>query len=376
MITLRNHLIRLVNLPLVNRLSLKELRHMALMLTVILISSSALANRVEVNKNKVSDLFEKEVDDKQAILKFLEDSKKQSEHGIASTGAVQALGVDENALEGKTSELNAINVNNLESKGQEERAKEENSYVNQLEVDYLDPKIINHKKDIDKIADSSSKLMSRLIEGLRDLDIDCKTVKGDKELEPEYAIEIEKEHVKDTVYNQQFCEELRNKYSCTDTVTVKCTQKTKRELKPETIRLAHHEMPDHWWIGRGRDGGMCYGAIQNTTNNFALFNNSPEILAEVKQKIVEKIGNGDIEIPNQEIMFFQGEDGVSLAGINSSGRVVLYQLDPAGNKGYVQNTWHPTPEPVSGTVRFFYKVPQEERCIQWHERWDEVCRLQ
>lgn len=225
MINSYSHVIaRQLDTAMVKRLILNQWWQITIMFIVILASSSALADRVQVNKNKISDLFEKEIDDKQATLKFIENSQKQSERGISSKGAVQELGVDEKELESKVSELNAINVNNLESKGQEERAKGENSYINQLEVDYLDPKIVNHKRDIDKISDASSKLMSRLMEGLRDLDIDCKTVKGDKELEPEYVIEIEKEHFKDTIYNQKFCEELRNEYSCSDSLILKCTK--------------------------------------------------------------------------------------------------------------------------------------------------------
>jgi hypothetical protein len=187
-------------LPKMNLFSVNVFLQILLMLIIIVTSSRADANRHQTNKNDISNLFQSEIEDRQGLDKFLENSKSQSEQGVTGKGAVQALGVNENELESKTSELDAINAEALESSGQEERAKEENSYYDSLEIDYTDPKILNHKKDIDKITDANEKLTSRLIEGLRDLDIDCKTVKGDKELEPEYALEIEKEHFKDVTY--------------------------------------------------------------------------------------------------------------------------------------------------------------------------------
>jgi len=191
---------------------------------LIFMSGTILAAAL-TNKNDISNFFNQEIKDKQQLESFLANSQQEAEQGIESKRAVEALGIKEQELEHKTSELNAVNANSLENKGQEERAKEENAYYERLEVDYNDPKIINHKKDIDKIAEASEKLMSRLTEGLKELGINCKQVKGDRELEPEYAIEIEKEQQKDTVYNQHICEELRSRYNCSDTVTLKCAKK-------------------------------------------------------------------------------------------------------------------------------------------------------
>ena len=138
-----------------NLFSVNVFLQILLMLIIIVTSSRADANRHQTNKNDISNLFQSEIEDRQGLDKFLENSKSQSEQGVTGKGAVQALGVNENELESKTSELDAINAEALESSGQEERAKEENSYYDSLEIDYTDPKILNHKKDIDKIADAN-----------------------------------------------------------------------------------------------------------------------------------------------------------------------------------------------------------------------------
>ena len=65
-------------------------------------------------------------------------------------------------------------------------------------------------KDAKKIAKGQDELMRNLLEKLADVGVDCKTVKGPLEQEPTYYLQVEKEVQKDTVYNQTFCEELRN----------------------------------------------------------------------------------------------------------------------------------------------------------------------
>ncbi|WP_375319160.1 hypothetical protein [Candidatus Tisiphia endosymbiont of Oplodontha viridula] len=342
-------------------------------LTSLAVYTEPTAN---TNVNKVDPLFNERIANYKGFEQVLERQKASAVKGAESEAGFNDL-VGSRQARTKGTELSNIRAEELEGFGIRESFKE--AWINEYLVDYSKPGMIRHKDDASKITEATGQMMSSLLGFLKRLDIDCKQVKGNKEIEPQYYIQLIKELDRDkgdTVYDKTICEELRNKYHCTDTVTVRCINRTRGELKPGTIRFGHHEMPDHWWIGTSQNGERCYGGIQNTTDEIALFDNTPELLAEVKQKIAEKIGNTDIEVPDQEIMFFQGSDGVSLDGINSSGRVVLYQLDQAGNKGYVQNTWHPTPEPVSGSVRFFYRVAQEERCIEWREEWNEICRLQ
>jgi len=128
----------------------------------------------------------------------------------------------------------------------------------------------------------------------------------------------------------------------------------------QTIYILISEMPDSWLYGRGWNGGIAYGMNNIADKRYIDFNNSK--IAEVRQKIIEKTGCSNLEVPCQEIMLFQGGDGVSLDGVNntsSNTRVVVYQIDANGNYGYVQNTWHPNAENYYGSVRFFYKATKE-----------------
>ncbi|WP_375326254.1 hypothetical protein [Candidatus Tisiphia endosymbiont of Nemotelus uliginosus] len=277
----------------------------------------------KTNVNKIDPFFTENIDNYPGFTQMLEEQQAAVVKGVEIKAGFNDL-VGSTQVKAKEAELSNIRAEELEDAGIRESLKE--NWLNEYLVDYSKPGMMQHQEDATRVAEGTGKMMAGLIALLKKLDIDCKQVKGDTLIEPQYYLQLDtalERHKGDTVYEQIICEELRNKYQCTDKIEVKCVQKTARELKPTTIRLAHHEMPDHWWLGRGRDGGMCYGGIQNTTDRFAIFNNSPAVLAEVRQKIIQKTGHSDIEVPEQEIMFFSGGDGVSLAGLSISGRVVL-----------------------------------------------------
>ena len=348
------------------------LAYVALMPTIIMASGSGGTNRHQTNRNEITNFFNKEVEDRQGLEQFIENSKRESEQGIASKGAIQALGVSENELEEKTSELNSINANSLESVAQDERAKEENNYYDALEVDYTDPKIINHKKDVDKIADANERLMSRLIEGLRDLEIDCKTVKGNIEIEPEYHLEIEREHLKDTIYNQHICEELRNKYNCTDTVTLKCSRTGSRygEWEYRTIRFGGAELHNN-----KMDWGFAIKRCRKKWDWFIMPNHPkahPFFGYGDSKQVDSPWRNNAAAIINDARIFITGKIGAGIDQIREDivfppdGRGIGHQFWGVGRWRHVWNEYE-----FGYWYRDIYQV-----CEVWVEDWNEACKLQ
>jgi hypothetical protein len=335
---------------------------------VVMASDIADTNRHQTNKNDTTDFFDQEIEDRQGLDSFLEFSRKESEQGVARKGAVEALGVNERELQEKAAELDSINVNSLESKGQEERAKEENIYYDSLEIDYTDPKILNHKKDIDKITDANEKLLSLLIEGLRDLGVDCKTVKGDKELEPEYALEIEKEHFNDVIYNKKICEELRNLYNCTDTTTLKCSKRGFKygEWQRRTIRFPGHALHNEkmnwgfaaqwatkrwgWYITPRHPRKTRFGWPDQVDSCWR--DNPDAIIADARAYIAAKLGVL-LEQIRKDIDFPAGGRGIGgITPAYNRWRVVWDEYE----FGY----WYRDAQPI---------------CEAWSETWNEVCRL-
>ncbi|WPY01938.1 hypothetical protein Trichorick_01862 (plasmid) [Candidatus Trichorickettsia mobilis] len=350
-------------------LSINSVLSIALMLIIVVASNKAQGNRHQTNKNDISNLFKQEIEDRQGLDQFLENSKKQAESGIGNKAGLGELGANESALENKTSELNSINANSLESRGQIERAKEENSYYDSLEIDYTDPKILNHKRDVDKIADANKRLMSRLIEGLRDLDIDCKTVKGDRELEPQYVIEIEKEHFKDVTYNQHICEELRNRYNCNDTVTLTCKVKGIQwgEWQDKQIEVdggelikfsAHRDMFDGHHVASKCFEYKLFSPDSKKLKGFGGRDYNPGTIPNMREFLALK-HNATIDNIGTTMSFSWHGGIFSISGWMYAGRVL-------GSKDYA---W------AKYVINYKYR-DGNPACFEWQEDWNEVCKLQ
>lgn len=332
------------------------------LICLICVPCSRQALAIQTQVNEVTDLFDKNIENKDELLL---DMKTQSDnaHDLIKSGQHHEgiVGIEESA--NKASELNSISESDLENAGRVKRISKEYQFYdeNELEPDYTKSGNRMHKLDAGTIVDATEKTMKSigidLMKRLIELGFNCKTVKGAIHKDPTYYIEIKRKEEKNTQYDQFFCEEPRNIYNCYDSLTLQCLNKTSGEKANATIRINRNEMPSHWWIGRGNDGGMSYGY---TTNFFLVFNAG--VMEEVKQKIIEKTGNKNIEVPPQEIMIFGGQQ-------------VLYQLNETGEVGKIQNTWHPNPENISDSIRFFYYVPGEHQCIHWQEDWSERCAL-
>lgn len=187
-----------------------------------------LAQELPTQKNKQTDLFNESIDDLSNFTNKLEAGKQNGinsmggEHG--SPQGLQYITQKSKAeLSGESAKLESIHENDLAGKGREEMIK--SNSLNELYTDYSRPLNKQHLKDAKTIAAAQDELLQNLLGELKNLGVDCKTVKGDKKVEPEYFLQTKNTNHKDTIYNQTFCEELRNKYNCRDTVTLKCVKK-------------------------------------------------------------------------------------------------------------------------------------------------------
>jgi hypothetical protein len=187
-----------------------------------------VAQELPTQKNKQTDLFESSVDGLSDFTNKLEAGKQ---NGIDSMGGehgnpqgLQYITKKSKAeLSSESAKLESIHENDLAGKGREEMIK--SNSLNELYTDYSRPLNKQHLKDAKTIAEAQDELLKNLLGKLKDLGVDCKTIKGDKKVEPEYFLQTKNTTHKDTIYNQTFCEELRNKYNCRDTVTLKCVKK-------------------------------------------------------------------------------------------------------------------------------------------------------
>ncbi len=122
------------------------------------------------NINQVTDFFDKSIEDKQNIDTVIEESK-QSIQGAITSGAASAEIPSSDKIDSEVSKLSRISEYELESAGMRARQSEENEFYDQngFEIDHAKPLVIQHKRDMDKIADSSEVLLGKLTQGLKAL---------------------------------------------------------------------------------------------------------------------------------------------------------------------------------------------------------------
>ena len=185
------------------------------------------------NINEVTDLFDKHIENKDELLSELKTQNNSAIDNIKSGAGTNSIeGINE--AESKASELKNIEEIDLENKGREKRASKEYQFYdeNELEPNYTKSGNRLHKLDAEDIVNATEESMRKLgkhfLDKLKAVGVDCHTVKGPIHKEPTYYIEIKRENQNNTEYDQFFCEELRNKYNCRDTLTAKCVKLGKR----------------------------------------------------------------------------------------------------------------------------------------------------
>ncbi|RYE27419.1 MAG: hypothetical protein EOP45_01320 [Sphingobacteriaceae bacterium] len=324
-----------------------------LLVTIILLliqTSQLLADykdpTAKTNVNEVDTLFQSSTSNYKDLEQSLENSKNAATQSIKDQKSFSNIEGSKNAAS-TAKELSNIRPGDLEARGREEYAR--NPQMNDYFVDYSKPGNSLHKSDAERIANASGKVMNDLVSSLKDLKVDCKTQKGNKEVEPEYLIEIEKkQHPKgDTVYDKFTCDHLRNKYSCKNTVTVNCKRKAMR-----------------WgaWQERRIDLIGC--------NVYAYSRNWTYTLKWKKRRYGVHIKVGDAEVNRQIQHHIAGSlsihpDHIGDVRTNARG----YGGEPAQAEISGKDYYWP-----KYLVHYKYRDGQLV-CQEWNESWAETCLL-
>ncbi len=316
----------------------------------------------KTNINPKTDLFEKEIEDYGTFEKAMDVLKEQAVNGITSSGNPELISdKTDDEIKAAAGDLSTIKATDLEARGREEVVR--TGIMEELHVDYTNPLNTGHQKDAIHIAEASGVLLGKLTELFKEFGIDCQTVKGNTVIEPEYHIDVKKEQVKDTVYTKTMCEEPRNRYSCHDALTLRCTKKGMawNPWQNRTIVKTFGEIPRHWWIaGRYADSGY-HGGWKTSCGKWTI--NS----AYVKEMAT----------------YIAGMIGASLEQVNVGYQNIV--LIPAPNRGSVNVdfsnchlTWlgiYINIVPVRVTFHYQYRDGYPI-CEQWSEDWSEACIIQ
>ena len=355
---------------------MKRLSHMILAATFLILllvgqaefcmaSETRLPPMQKKNKNEVTDFFPKEVKDKVEIEQMMEESRINAAKGVERKEALTLL-PDSGQIAGKSSELEGMNQSEAEQKGLQLRA-EDNEYWSRAHVNYKDLQVIRHKEDVDDIAKASEKLIARLFDKLKELGVDCKQKKGEREIEPELYIEIEREKQKEVTYDKHLCEYLRNKYNCRDTLSLTCKVKGIQwgEWQDKEIHVPGAELinfgKEIFWIHRTAPKCFEYKlSLHKAPYTKENSNSTPdpyhvlsmrEFLAAKHNATIDNIST------KMKGSWYGGIFSISGWKIGSRG---------LGSKDYSWNTY---------VINYQYREGNPA-CFDWQETWSEKCTLE
>lgn len=309
------------------------------------------------NRNPATDFFDQQIEAKAALEADLDRAKSQAAEMINSQQGIEAVGTSLPVVKNQVRALEKIEAGNLESGGLRERARQDNTYWDRLEVDYSDPKVANHQQDLDKIASSSEQLIKRLIEELRDFGVDCQAAPGYRELAPEYYLDIQKTRHQDTIYNRHICQQRRNNYHCQQALTVKCL-KTNWQYgpwQPKELAINGRYLYDHhrdlgWSVKwKHKRHGWHISGLPGPESPCS----SAQISAEIRSLISSYL-RVKLEQVQEVITFPAGGRGTgNINALGSRWRVAWDQ--------YI--------------FKYYYR-DAEQVCQDWRQDWHERCKLQ
>jgi|GEM_PF-1404482 len=252
--------------------------------------------------------------------------------------------------------LSSIRASDLDSRGRAkfDEFRREFPEDSDLYVDYTRPLNKRLLEDAASLADGQDELLGDLIGKLKELGVDCKTVKGPKVVEPEFYMQIKTKEHKDSVYNQTICEELRGHYNCTDNMSLHCLEKGWShpwESEEREIKFNHSDVTGRGWSysvhWKRKRHGIHFGVKHRRGGKPTRSPIEPEVRAEIAKRL-----------------------GVEIEHIHPNIRI-----NARGNGEPYHEIW---PQFFAwDTYSVFYRYRDgHETCEKWsEERWDESCGL-
>jgi hypothetical protein len=323
-------------------------------------SLATSAPEVQTQVNKRSDLFEKSINDLPAFTKSLQDGKRISIDGMGDgkTNTPQGLSFitdkSRGDLQNESRELGAIGEHDLTTLGREEMIRRNS--LTELYPDYSKPLNKQHMEYAKSISAGQGQLQDNLLAKLKDVGVDCKTIKGDKRHEPEYFLKIKTTQHKDTIYNQTFCEELQNKYNCHDSLRLRCARRgiASGAWQNRTMVMTFVTIPERWWT---------VGRYENSICACGRWSINPAYNQEIAIHIAGTIGArlDQVYVGHQNI--------VVIPRPNLSTNVDWSDCRERWGEFYSDQRW------AKITFHYQYK-PNYEVCEQWTEDWSEACIIQ
>lgn len=357
----------------------------------------------KTNVNQQTDLFEKSIDDHKSLEQQIEQDKQSAVSGLKKNpqGLEYISTKSASEISAEVAQLEAIKPNDLNGRGREEIIKRQDDIdLEDLYPDFNKPLNIQHQEDAEKIAAASDDLLVDLLKKLKDLGMDCKTIAGNKIMEPEYTIKIEQELTRkkgETLYDQAICEEPRKEYNCTDSVKLTCKKQVSLSMGDSkfTSNLPVVTQTSTGYLQLGFGSTMKGG--KGTEFNYEICFEIDELKGVQEFILKDVFWDDHIHITLNDQRIFAGPVGgekLELLNHDFKGIVIVDSSGQAYSAEY--NTWHQTWPNIDlqpylkegknvikirlivaghGGILIGFQTVIQGGCAEWSEDWTERCKI-
>lgn len=300
----------------------------------------------KTNINKQTDLFPSSVGDIKSLETGIEENKDKAIYNQEAMRNITCKSKGE--VESSVNHLQNKDPRNLESQGRKELIKQ--NLLNDLYINEESPRAQLILKDAENIGKASGKLLNDVNAVLKDIGIDCKSAQGNKIAESEYRIRVQEEMIKNTSYNKTVCEEVKNKYSCFDKLTLKCLNTVKQllDVQGKIIEFSGQEVRNKGWFKI---------MLPERGYHLAIMENNSYTKAQVREEIARRLGV-ELERIDENLDIVQYGPGQA------------YPVDTGYGATYFTPHFVFRTHPVHYRLKTFKNV-----CVNWQETWMETCIL-
>lgn len=342
----------------------------------------------KTNVNKIEPLFETNLMDHKQLEQGAKNSIDSAIEGIKGNRGLDAL-VGYDKAESEASRLSAIPHQDLQQSGREEKAK--SPWLDEYFIDYSKPGNLKYRQTAEEIAAKTGEMINNILGKLKDIGVDCRTVKGNEIREPKYVIELDQQVVQDTVYDKYICEELRNIYTCKDTLSVRCSSFSSKPLKITASNInINHTGDGGMWVGWpacnsfwGGWGQIYHYEIKfniEDPNNVAEFflthlSYDDYVLFKLNGNHVWSgpFGGHRLELHSHTVII--DDSGRGFGAENDTWYTPSLNLNLKTHLKKGENVFNVTLVVGGHGSVIFYLKATEKDCAQWQEERNETCSL-
>jgi len=195
---------------------------------LLMIFISSPAQGALTNKNGPNDYLSDKIGNLSGVQEDLREMLANAKKQIKANDGKSPEGLDfitdqsASELNINTQDLQSARARDLDVRGRD--ALQDKEDIRDLHIDYSKPFNKRYKQSAKRLIKHYISQLEPLFSELEEIGINCRQEKGATSIEPGMQERTESFVIENEEYNQEFCEQLNNQYSCLSTLHLACKE--------------------------------------------------------------------------------------------------------------------------------------------------------